>query len=94
MQSAKRSRGNQGFEIAFGRHQKLRVFHHEANLQVAIERIVREIGTGNQRSIVDNCDLGVELSWTARLISFSLFDGPVIDLEAWISAGGKAFSAS
>jgi hypothetical protein len=68
VQSAKRSRSNEGIEIAFNYHQKLCAFRQETHLKVATECIVREIGTGNQRKIVDDCDLGVELPRPARLI--------------------------
>jgi hypothetical protein len=65
-QQAKRSRSNQGFKVAFGRHQKLCIFDEEADLHIAIERVVSEIGAGDQRKVVDNCNLGVEFPWTAR----------------------------
>jgi hypothetical protein len=43
-QQAKRSCSNQGFKVAFGRHQKLCIFDEEADLQIAIERVVSGIG--------------------------------------------------
>ena len=80
LQSFKSSFSDKGFKIVLRRRNKFRTSHHNAQFQISIECVVREIGAGNQNNIVDDRDFCVELPWTTCLISFPLFHRPMVDL--------------
>ncbi len=89
LQSSKSSFSDKRAKVSLCRRNKFRAFDHNAQFKVAIKCVVRKIGTGNQRKLVDNSNLGVELSWTTRQVSFSHFNRPVIDLARLDKGRGK-----
>ena len=93
-QLAKRSLSDQGFKINFG-HSRNSVFFtmmpiSKLRLNASSVRLALETSAISSTM----ADFGVQLSWTARLISFPFFNGPVIDLGGFDQRRRKAFRAS
>ena len=78
--SFERTRGNQFFEVAQKRADRVSILQEDTQLHVPIKGVIGKIGAAHQRYIIDHRALRMELPRPASLVAFSLCQRPVEQL--------------